>query len=221
MHHMQFHFSLPFVQTFCGICQVCGAQWWRSAGVFVMGLHTAIPRISILTLSCPIDGRYCHNAFCTCLMSGVEQSFCGHGLWWKRKSPQNLYDFKSMLVCLRRKLVHLTSHLCGLHAQSPRGSWVPVMMFCGCVLQAAENPELLFFFYHVQANITTNVMHWPLREFIRQPLRVNNWMIPSYITNWCVVVLSYANCHNILDLFWFHSLNCVAWSMLILIKVEF
>jgi hypothetical protein len=72
-------------------------------------------------------------------------------------------------VWLGRKFVHLASHLCGLHAQSPRGSWVPVMTFCGCVLQAAENPELLFFFYHAQANITTNVMHWPLREFIRQP----------------------------------------------------
>jgi hypothetical protein len=95
-----FTLALPFVQNFCGACQVCGAQWWRSAGVFVMWLHTAIPRISIIPLSCPSHGRYCHNAFCMCLMSGVEQSFCGHGLWWKRKSPQNSYDFKSMLVCV-------------------------------------------------------------------------------------------------------------------------
>jgi hypothetical protein len=127
-----------------------------------------------------------------------------------------------MLVCLGRKFVHLASHLCGLHAQSPRGSWVPVMTFCGCVLHAPENPELLFFFYHVQANITTNVMHWPLREFIRQPyVLTTGWYLLTSPTDVLFSCLTQIVTTSWIYIFWFHSLNYVAWSMLILIKVEF
>lgn len=87
LHHMQFHFSLPFVQTFCGICHWSPVMTFRWRFRHVAAY--CIPRISILPLSCPSDGPIAITPFCLCLMSGVEQSVCGHGLWWKRKSPQN------------------------------------------------------------------------------------------------------------------------------------